>query len=113
MLLFVLAAGLTLSFGLLRAVNLSHGSYYLLGGYIGLLISRATGNFWLAILAGALAMGVLGAILQHLFLQRFPNNHLAQVLLTFGFLFLLGDLALWQFGGIPQTLPTPPIFQGS
>jgi branched-subunit amino acid ABC-type transport system permease component len=49
LLLFLLAAGLTLSFGLLRAVNLSHGSYYLLGGYIGLLVSKATGNFWASI----------------------------------------------------------------
>lgn len=112
MLLFLLAAGLTLTFGLLRAVNLSHGSYYLLGGYIGLLVSKATGNFWIALIAGALAMGVLGIVLQSVFLQRFPNNHLAQVLLTFGFLFLLGDLALWQFGGTPQTLPTPSMFQG-
>jgi branched-chain amino acid transport system permease protein len=112
MLLFVLAAGLTLSFGLLRAVNLSHGSYYLLGGYIGLLVARSTGSYWLAIAAGAICMAGVGAITQHVFLKRFPNNHLAQVLLTFGFLFLFGDLALWQFGGTPQTLPTPTIFQG-
>jgi len=113
MLLFLLAAGLTLTFGLLRVVNLTHGSYYLLGGYFGLMIVKATGNFWLGILVGAVLMGVMGIIIQRFFLSRYPHQELSQVLLTFGFLFLLGDLALWQFGGTPQTIPTPPIFQGA
>ena len=112
-LLFLLAAGLTLTQGLLRVVNLTHGSYYLLGGYFGLLTVKATGNYWLAILVGALSMTVLGFIIQRFFLSHYPYNELAQVLLTFGFLFLLGDLALWQFGGTPQTIPTPAIFQGA
>ena len=112
MLLFLLAAGLTLTFGLLRMVNLTHGSYYLLGGYLGLAVDKITGNFWLGILAGALAMGVLGTVIQRFFLSRYPTNELAQVLLTFGFLFLIGDLSLWRFGGTPQTIPTPELFQG-
>ncbi len=112
-LLFLLAAGLTLTQGLLRLVNLTHGSYYLLGGYVGLMVVKTTGNFWLAILCGAAAMAVLGLVIQRFFLSRYPGNELAQVLLTFGFLFLLGDLALWQFGGTPQTIPTPTTFQGA
>jgi len=112
-LLFLLAAGLTLTQGLLRLVNLTHGSYYLLGGYLGLLVVKATGNFWLGILVGAAAMALLGTVIQNFFLSRYPTNTLAQVLLTFGFLFLLGDLALWQFGGTPQTIPTPSLFQGA
>ena len=112
-LLFLLAAGLTLTQGLLRVVNLTHGSYYLLGGYFGLLTVKATGNYWLAILVGAASMAVLGLIIQRFFLSHYATNELAQVLLTFGFLFLLGDLALWQFGGTPQTIPTPSLFQGA
>ncbi|HLG73335.1 MAG TPA: branched-chain amino acid ABC transporter permease [Chloroflexota bacterium] len=112
-LLFLLAAGLTLTQGLLRVVNLTHGSYYLLGGYFGLMVVKSTNNYWLAILVGALTMGLLGTFIQAIFLSRYPHNELAQVLLTFGFLFLIGDLALWKFGGTPQTIPTPEIFQGA
>jgi branched-chain amino acid transport system permease protein len=112
-LLFLLAAGLTLTQGLLRVVNLTHGSYYLLGGYFGLMVVKATGNFWLGILAGGMAMGIVGLFIQRFFLSHYPHNELAQVLLTFGFLFLIADLALWQFGGTPQTIPTPSIFQGA
>jgi branched-chain amino acid transport system permease protein len=112
-LLFLLAAGLTLTQGLLRLVNLTHGSYYLLGGYFGLLTVKATGNYWLAILVGGASMAIVGTFIQRFFLSRYPHNELAQVLLTFGFLFLMGDLALWQFGGTPQTIPTPAIFQGA
>ena len=112
-LLFLLAAGLTLTQGLLRLVNLTHGSYYLLGGYFGLLTVKATGSYWLAIVVGGVSMGIVGLIIQRGFLSHYPTNELAQVLLTFGFLFLIGDLALWQFGGTPQTIPTPAAFQGA
>lgn len=113
MLLFIIAAGLTLTFGLLRVVNLTHGSYYLLGGYFGLAVADRTHNFWLAMLVAAISMAVLGIIIQRFFLSRYPTNELAQVLLTFGFLFLLGDLALWRFGGTPETISTPAQFQGA
>ncbi len=112
-LLFLLAAGLTLTQGLLRLVNLTHGSYYLLGGYFGLMVVKATGNYWLAILVGMASMALIGIFIQRFFLSRYPHNELAQVLLTFGFLFLMGDLALATFGGTPQTIPTPPLFQGA
>ena len=104
---------LTLTQGQLRVVNLTHGSYYLLGGYFGLMVVKATGNYWLAILVGAVSMALLGLFIQKFFLSRYPHNELAQVLMTFGFLFLIGDLALWQFGGTPQTIPTPDVFQGA
>ncbi|MDE3074816.1 MAG: branched-chain amino acid ABC transporter permease [Chloroflexota bacterium] len=113
MLLFLLAAGLTLTFGLLRVVNLSHGSFYLLGGYFGLAAVTLTHSFTLAILVAGVLMAVLGIIMQRFFLSRYPDNELAQVLLTFGFLFLLGDLALAKFGGTPETIPTPTLFQGA
>ena len=113
MLLFLLAAGLTLTFGLMRIVNLTHGSFYLWGGYIGLKLVDSTGNFLLAIIGGALIGGLLGLIIQRGLLSRYAEHELAQVMLTFGCLFLLGDLALWQFGGAPQTIPTPALFRGA
>lgn len=113
MLLFLLAAGLTLTFGLLRIVNLTHGSFYLLGGYAGLAVVQATDNFLLAVLAGALTAAFLGLVIQRFLLSRFAGHELSQVMITFGCLLLLGDLALWKFGGAPQSIPTPPAFVGA
>jgi branched-chain amino acid transport system permease protein len=113
MLLFLVAAGLTLTFGLLRIINLSHGSYYLLGGYLGALTVTMTHNFLLAILVAGLAMALLGALVQRVFLSRVAGNELAEVLLTLGFLFFLGDLALAIFGGNPRTIASPSPFQGA
>src|SRR5208337_559942 len=83
MLLFVIAAGLSLIFGLCRIINLSHGSFYLLGGYIGFSVARVTGNFPLAVLVAMLSMAVLGMLTERYLLRRFRVNNLAQVLLTF------------------------------
>lgn len=113
MLLFLLGAGLSLIFGVLRIVNLAHGSYYLLGAYTGVTIMRATGSFGLA-LAGAAAVALIaGVVMQRLFLERLSGRILPQVLLTMGFLLLLGDLSLWVWGGDAQILPTPRALQGA
>jgi len=83
MLLFVLAAGLSLIFGLCRIVNLSHGSFYLLGGYIGFSTVRLTGSFPLAIGLAMLSMALLGILTERFLLRRYRIKPLAQVLLTF------------------------------
>ena len=93
-LLFLLASGFTLSFGLMRVVSMAHGAYYLLGGYIGLSVARATGSFALALVAGGLAVVVLGYLVDRFLLRRTGENHLAQVLLTVGVAFVIGDVAL-------------------
>jgi len=113
MLLFVIAAGLSLIFGLCRIVNLSHGSFYLLGGYIGFSVARFTGNFPLAILAAMLSMAVLGMLTERYLLRRFRLNNLAQVLLTFGLIFVFGDLAQWIWGGTPVLLEKVPSLSGT
>lgn len=107
MLLFLLAAGLSLIYGLMRILNLTHGSFYLLGGYIGLTILNYTGSFLLAVLIATVSVAVIGIILERFFLRRYYLEELPQTLLTFGFLFIFGDFALWMWGGVPQTLPTP------
>ena len=110
MLLFLLAAGLSLIFGLMRILNLAHGSYYLLSAYVALSVVRATGSLLLAMLAGVVAVVALGVVMERLFLRRIPHQEeLPQALLTFGFLLIVGDAALWIWGGSPQSLPRPEI----
>ena len=113
MLLFLLAAGLSLIFGLMKVLNLAHGSYYLLGGYLGLTVLRFTDSFLLALLGAALGMTVLGILMERWILRRIYGEPLRQALLTFGFLFIFADIALWIWGGNPQTLPKPGPFTGS
>ena len=113
MLLFVLAAGLSLIFGLCRIVNLSHGSFYLLGGYIGFSTVRLTGNFPLAVVLSMLSMAILGMLTERFLLRRFRVKPLAQVLLTFGLIFVFQDLAIWIWGGTPVLLKKLPILTGA
>jgi len=112
-LLFLLASGLSLIFGVMRIVNLAHGSYFLLGGYVGLTIVRATGSFPLAILAGAAAIGLLGLLMERFFLRRLEGQVLAQVLLTMGFALVFQDLAMLIWGGDTESIPVPPLLGGS
>ncbi len=113
MLLFLLASGLSLIYGLMKILNLTHGSYYLLGGYVGLSVMNWTDSFVLAILAAALAIGLVGAAMEQFFLRRFHMDELPQTLLTFGFLFIFADLSLWAWGGDPIMMAKPKMFAWS
>jgi branched-chain amino acid transport system permease protein len=112
MLLFLLAAGLSLIYGLMKVLNLTHGSFYLLGGYVGLAVLHLTGSFVLAALVGSLAIAAVGIIMERFFLRRLHLQELPQALLTFGFLFIFSDLATVIWGTNPQTIPKPAIFSG-
>lgn len=112
-LLFLLASGFTLSFGLMRVVNMAHGAYYLLGGYVGLSVARASGSFTLALVCGGLAVVVLGYFVDRFLLRRTGENHLAQVLLTVGVAFVIGDVALRVWGGDFLKVPVPPALRGT
>jgi branched-chain amino acid transport system permease protein len=112
-LLFLLASGLSLIFGVMRIVNLAHGSYFLLGGYVGLTTVWRTGNFPLALLSGALAVALIGIGMERLFLRRLQNQVLAQVLMTMGFALIFQDLALLIWGGDPYTIPVPGALSGA
>ena len=107
MLLFLLAAGLSLIFGLMRILNLAHGYFYVLGAYVALSVVQATGSLLLAALAGIVAVIVVGIVMERVLLRRLPTEELPQALLTFGLLLIIGDVALWLWGGTPQTLPRP------
>ena len=113
MLLFLLAAGLSLIFGLMKVLNLAHGSYYLLGGYLGLTVLQFTSSFLLALLGAVIGVTVIGILMERLVIRRIYGQVLRQALLTFGFLFIIADVSLWIWGGNPQTLPKPEAFTGS
>ena len=112
-LLFLLASGFTLSFGLMRVVNMAHGAYYLVGGYIGLTLAEKTGSFALALAGGGAAVVVLGFLVDRFLMRRTGENHLAQVLLTVGIAFVLGDVALWIWGGDNLMVPAPQYLKGA
>ncbi len=112
-LLFLLASGLSLIFGVMRIVNLAHGSYFLLGGYVGLSVVWRTGSFAMALLAGGLAIALVGMAMERLFLQRLHGQVLGQVLMTMGFALIFQDLALLIWGGDPYSLPAPAWLVGS
>jgi branched-chain amino acid transport system permease protein len=113
MMLFLVAAGFTLIFGLMKIINIAHGSFYLLAAYIGLTVLQVTENFLLATIAASIAVVLVGIAMQSLFLRRFHMKELQQVLLTFGFVLIIADLCLWIWGGNPMALPKPSLFRGS
>jgi branched-chain amino acid transport system permease protein len=97
----------------MRIVNLAHGSYFLLGGYVGLTTVWQTESFPLALLAGAVAVALIGVGMERLFLRRLKSQVLAQVLMTMGFALIFQDLALLIWGGDPYSLPVPPLLSGA
>jgi branched-chain amino acid transport system permease protein len=112
-LLFLLASGLSLIYGVMRIVNIAHGSYFMLGAYVGLTVILRTKSFILGAFAGSLAVGVIGLVMERGFLRKFPLKPLPQMMITLGFALVFRDLALLIWGGDPYTLPCPQILKGS
>jgi branched-chain amino acid transport system permease protein len=112
-LFFLLAAGFSLIFGLMRVVNLTHGAFFMLGAYVGLSVLRAGGGFALAVLAGGGAVLVLGAVVERLLLRRLAGRPLAQVLVTLGIAFMISDVCVLVWTGDPIPLPVPAALRGS
>ncbi|MCE8018561.1 branched-chain amino acid ABC transporter permease [Halomonas sp. MCCC 1A11036] len=106
-LLFIMASGLTLAFGLMRVVNLAHGAFYLLGGYIGVQVIRDTGSLTLGILAGGLAALAGGLLMERFLLQRVRGMDLSEALLTIAVGLIIADALLVVYGGQPVSLPLP------
>ena len=102
-LLFLLAAGFSLIFGLMRIANLTHGALFMLGAYVGVTILKYVPNLWLAALLGGLAV----ALLERFILRALAGNALGQVLVTLGFAFIIADFCLVMWGGDPIPVPTP------
>jgi branched-chain amino acid transport system permease protein len=110
-LLFLVASGFTLIFGLMRIVNLAHGAMYLMGGYAAWAVATWSGSFVLGIAAGAAAVAALGVIEQAL-LRHVHGVELNQVLLTLGLALMINELALVIFGGDTFSVPLPEVLRG-
>jgi branched-chain amino acid transport system permease protein len=112
--LFALGSGLTLAFGLMRVVNLSHGAFYMLGGYLGWSVVKATGNWPLALLVGGVSIALLGFIFERTMLGRVRGSDLPETLLTVALAMIISDIALifWARTAITLNVPVylnPPI----
>ena len=112
-LLFLFASGLSLIFGVMRIINLAHGSYYLMAGYLGLTLMRIRSTYFLAILGAAVIIALVGIIMVRVFLRKLSGNDLGQVLITMGFALIFQDVALLIWGGDPFTINVPKTLSGS
>ena len=104
---FLVASGFTLIFGLMRNVNLAHGSLYLFGGYVGYGVSAATGSWILGFVAAFLALALVGVVLQIVVFRRMEGQDLRQTMVTIGLSIVFADLMLWAFGGDFYQIQTP------
>ena len=109
---FLVASGFTLIFGLMRNVNLAHGSLYLLGGYIGFEISERTGSWFLAFPVVFILVAIVGIVLQNQVFRRMEGEELRQTLVTIGLSVVIADLLLWAWGGQSYTIYSPDWLSG-
>jgi len=112
-LLFILASGLSLVFGMMDVVNLAHGAFYMLGAYVALSVVQFTGSFWLALLVAPGALALLGLVLEPLLLRRLRGRHLDQVLLTIGVSLVIVDVIGQVWGREVRSLSAPAGLDGS
>jgi len=110
---FIVASGFTLVFGLMRNVNLAHGSLFLIGAYVGWIVGEYTGSWLLAVLAGFVASAIAGVMIQILVFRRMQGEDLRQTLVTIGLSIVLADLMLWYFGGEIYTFDPPSWIYGT
>ena len=110
-LLFIVGSGFTLVFGLMRIVNLAHGAFYLLGGYVAYVVTSQTNSFFLGICASIVSLAIMGVFEQ--FLLKFAKGaELRQVLMSLGIALMVNDISLVIFGGDSLSVPTPEFLQG-
>jgi branched-chain amino acid transport system permease protein len=112
--LFLMASGLTLVFGMMNFINLAHGSFYMIGAFVASTAVLWTGHFVLAALIAVAATGLFGLLLEVGFLRHvYQKTHLQHVLITYGMILVLDELARLIWGALPVSLAVPPAFSGS
>ena len=109
---FIVASAFTLVFGLMRNVNLAHGSLYLLGGYVGFMVAETTGWWILAVAAGFLAAAIVGLVMQVLILRHMQGEDMRQTMVTIGLSIVIADLLLWAFTAQVHQMDAPDWLHG-
>jgi branched-chain amino acid transport system permease protein len=114
LLLFLIASGLTLVFGIMGVINLAHGSFYMIGAYLAWSLTGKIGNFWIALPAGVVLTVALGMLMEWLFIRRlYARDHLYQVLLTYGLILVFEELRAIIWGNDVHGVNVPAPFTGS
>ena len=116
MLLFLVASGLTLIFGVLNVLNFAHGSFYLLGTYFTYQLMQMFNNFWVGLLVGVIGAGIVGMVIEVLFLRRIygrDQEGAFQLLMTYAFILIIDDVVKFIWGPEYKTIPKPDALMGS
>jgi branched-chain amino acid transport system permease protein len=104
---------MTLIFGVMRIVNIAHGTLYLVGGYVGYVVARQTGNFYLAVVVACITVAVIGMFVERFLLRELQGQMLRQMLMTMGITLFMQDTLLLIFEGYPFTIDPPAWTQGT
>ncbi|MBW2142600.1 MAG: branched-chain amino acid ABC transporter permease [Deltaproteobacteria bacterium] len=114
MLLFLVAAGLTLVLGMMNVLNLAHGAFYMLGAYITYALIKGGVGFWPALVIAPIVVGLLGLLIEKFLMTRAHRlGHFHELLLTFGLFYILMEITRWIWGNVPQSVNAPQFLSGS
>ena len=114
MLLFLVASGLTLVFGMMNVLNIAHASFYMLGAYFSYQMLKMVGNFWVGLIVCPIIVGFLGILMERFLLRRVhAGGHVQEFVITFGILFVINESVKWIWGTEPLPVPIPPALSGS
>ncbi|AMG87992.1 MULTISPECIES: branched-chain amino acid ABC transporter permease [Bordetella] len=113
-LLFMMSAGLSLIFGLMNVVNIAHGSFFMIGAFTAYTLAQFSGNFWFALGVGWIPAVAAAVLMERVFIRPlYKRGHLDQVLLTFGFIFVFGDICKYLWGADIRNVAPPEMLEGS
>ena len=114
LLLFLVASGLTLIFGIMGVINIAHGSFYMIGAYLAWSLMGWVGSFWIGLIVGVTVALLLGLVLEWLFIRfLYDRDHLQQVLVTYGLILIFSELRSMIWGDDVHSVPIPELLNGS